>query len=194
MLSGGGGPSGGLGIRFLCSFSLPVITICAMIMLSIIISLLNIFLGWMAWVKICLADCRSQEMSASLFVGWPLDAPDPTGRLAYAADAQCLREALWNVLMTNPGERLMRPDFGAGLEPMDRPAQHREHAAAHRLLDHRGGRRNGSSASRSANVSVAADPNGCSRASIVTLSYTARGQPARRLEQLSLSPSLSGGG
>jgi hypothetical protein len=50
----GGGPSGGLGIRFLCSFSLPVITICAMLMLSIVISLLNIFLGWMAWVKICI--------------------------------------------------------------------------------------------------------------------------------------------
>ena len=54
MLSGGGGPSGGLGIRFLCSFSLPAITICAMVMLSVMISLLNIFLGWMAWVKICL--------------------------------------------------------------------------------------------------------------------------------------------
>jgi hypothetical protein len=54
MWSGGGGPSGGLGIRFLCSFSLPVITICAMLMLSIVISLLNIFMGWIAWVKICL--------------------------------------------------------------------------------------------------------------------------------------------
>jgi len=31
-----------------------VITICAMLMLSIVISLLNIFLGWMAWVKICI--------------------------------------------------------------------------------------------------------------------------------------------
>ena len=54
-------------------------------------------------------------MSASLFVGWPFEAPDSTGRLAYAADTQCLREALWNVLMTTPGERLMRPTFGAGL-------------------------------------------------------------------------------
>jgi len=54
MWSGGGPPSGGLGIRFLCSFSLPVITICAMLMLSVVISLLNIFLGWMAWVKICI--------------------------------------------------------------------------------------------------------------------------------------------
>ena len=54
MMTGSGGPSGGPGIRMLCSFSLPVITICAMIMLSVIIGLLNIFLGWMAWVKICL--------------------------------------------------------------------------------------------------------------------------------------------
>ncbi len=54
MMSGGGGSTGGLGIRFICSFSLPVITICAMIMLSVIINLLNIFLGWIAWVKICL--------------------------------------------------------------------------------------------------------------------------------------------
>jgi hypothetical protein len=54
MMTGKSGPSGGLGIRFLCSFSLPVITICAMILLSVIIGLLNIFLGWMAWVKICL--------------------------------------------------------------------------------------------------------------------------------------------
>ena len=47
-------PSGGLGIGFICSFSLPAISICAMLMLSITLSLLNIFLSWMAWVKICL--------------------------------------------------------------------------------------------------------------------------------------------
>ena len=50
----GGQPSGGLGIGFICSFSLPAISICAMLMLSITLSLLNLFLGWMAWVKICL--------------------------------------------------------------------------------------------------------------------------------------------
>lgn len=54
-------------------------------------------------------------MTASLFVGWPLDAPDAQGRLSYAHDARCLRDALWNVLMTSPGERLMQPAFGAGL-------------------------------------------------------------------------------
>jgi hypothetical protein len=54
MWTGNGSAPGGGGIRFICSFSLPVISICAMVMLSIVISLLNIFLGWMAWVKICL--------------------------------------------------------------------------------------------------------------------------------------------
>ena len=54
MWNGSGSPSGGLGIRFICSFSLPVLMICAMLMLMIVIVLLNIFLGWMAWVKICL--------------------------------------------------------------------------------------------------------------------------------------------
>jgi hypothetical protein len=53
-MSTGAQPSGGLGIGYICSFSLPAISICAMIALSIILSLLNIFLGWMAWVKICL--------------------------------------------------------------------------------------------------------------------------------------------
>ena len=51
-------------------------------------------------------------MSPSLFTGWPLDAPDAFGRLAFAEDGLCLREALWNLLMTSPGERLMRPAFG----------------------------------------------------------------------------------
>jgi hypothetical protein len=50
----GSPPGGGLGIGFICSFSLPAISICAMLMLSVTLSLLNIFLGWMAWVKICL--------------------------------------------------------------------------------------------------------------------------------------------
>jgi len=47
-------PPSGLGIRFICSFSLPVITICAMLMLSIMVGLLNLFMMWMPFVKICL--------------------------------------------------------------------------------------------------------------------------------------------
>lgn len=45
---------GGIGIQWICSFSLPVITLVAMILLMIMISLLNIVFFWLPWVKICL--------------------------------------------------------------------------------------------------------------------------------------------
>ncbi|TQV71503.1 hypothetical protein FLL45_20335 [Aliikangiella marina] len=44
----------GIGIQWICSFSLPVITLVAMIILMIMISLLNIIFFWLPWVKICL--------------------------------------------------------------------------------------------------------------------------------------------
>ncbi len=44
----------GLGIQWICSFSLPVITLVAMILLMIMISLLNIIFFWLPWIKICL--------------------------------------------------------------------------------------------------------------------------------------------
>ena len=47
-------PGPGLGIQWICSFSLPVVTLVAMILLMIIISLLNIVFFWMPWVRICL--------------------------------------------------------------------------------------------------------------------------------------------
>jgi hypothetical protein len=50
-------PSGeppSVGIQWICSFSLPVITLVAMILLTIMISLLNIVFFWMPWVRICL--------------------------------------------------------------------------------------------------------------------------------------------
>jgi hypothetical protein len=47
-------PEGGMGIQWICSFSLPVITLVAMILLMIMISLLNIIFFWLPWVKICL--------------------------------------------------------------------------------------------------------------------------------------------
>ena len=54
-------------------------------------------------------------MSGTLNTGWPLDAPGADGRLRFATGPDALREALWNLLMTSPGERLMQPAFGAGL-------------------------------------------------------------------------------
>ena len=42
-----------LDIAWICSFSIPVITICAFIVLNIFLSLFDIFFQWMARVKIC---------------------------------------------------------------------------------------------------------------------------------------------
>jgi len=48
-----GAPSA-MGIQWICSFSLPSITLVAMILLMIMISLLNIVFFWMPFVRICL--------------------------------------------------------------------------------------------------------------------------------------------
>ena len=45
-------PDGGLGM--ICSFSLPIITICALILLMIIVKLLDIVFRWMPFFQICL--------------------------------------------------------------------------------------------------------------------------------------------
>ena len=48
-------------------------------------------------------------------MSFPLGGVDAQGRLLYAGDDQSVREVIRNILLTNPGERLMRPVFGAGL-------------------------------------------------------------------------------
>ncbi len=42
------------GITWICSFSIPIITICAFIVLNIFLTLFNIVFGWMFFLKICL--------------------------------------------------------------------------------------------------------------------------------------------
>jgi uncharacterized protein len=50
-------------------------------------------------------------------IGWPLlPLPDEHGRLAYPDLAASVRQTIRAILSTRPGEQLMRPDFGAGLE------------------------------------------------------------------------------
>ncbi len=50
-------------------------------------------------------------------IGWPLlPLPDETGRLAWPALEKSLAQQLQVILRTRPGEQLMRPTFGAGLE------------------------------------------------------------------------------
>jgi phage baseplate assembly protein W len=61
---------------------------------------------------------------AFLGVGWAFPpAPAPTGDIAMAAYEEDVRQAILIIFQTTPGERLMRPHFGAGLadlvfEPM----------------------------------------------------------------------------
>jgi phage baseplate assembly protein W len=59
------------------------------------------------------------EDSARAFLGTGWAFPprlDAAGRIAEAAYEDDVREAIRIVLSTSPGERVMRPDFGAGLE------------------------------------------------------------------------------
>jgi uncharacterized protein len=62
---------------------------------------------------------------AFLGVGWSAPvALDPKGEIALAVYEEDIRQAILIILGTSPGERVMRPDFGAGLrdlvfEPMN---------------------------------------------------------------------------
>ncbi|QTF94232.1 GPW/gp25 family protein [Halomonas sp. BM-2019] len=47
-------------------------------------------------------------------LSWPLGGISD-GRYDWSQDERSVREVLLNILLTRPGERLMRPDFGAGL-------------------------------------------------------------------------------
>lgn len=48
--------------------------------------------------------------------GWPLDLPwSVDGRGRTRASTDHVRDLIEQVLLTSPGERVMRPDFGAGL-------------------------------------------------------------------------------
>ena len=55
---------------------------------------------------------------------------DANGRIAWSEGPQNIRESIRIILLTNPGERMGLPDFGAGLQPLlfepNTPTQHRK--------------------------------------------------------------------
>jgi hypothetical protein len=53
-LDGKGKEGSGIGLGWICSFSLPIITLCAFIVLNIFLQLLNIVFFWMFYIKICI--------------------------------------------------------------------------------------------------------------------------------------------
>jgi phage baseplate assembly protein W len=71
--------------------------------------------------------------SGKAFLGRGLSFPpavDTSGQVAMVAYEQDIRQSLQIILATNHGERLMRPEFGAGLrdfvfEPADLSTMHR---------------------------------------------------------------------
>jgi len=55
----------------------------------------------------------------TIAVGWPLlPVPDAEGRIDWPDPATSVRQMIEVILRTAPGEQLMRPAFGAGLEAM----------------------------------------------------------------------------
>jgi hypothetical protein len=51
----------GLELGWLCSFSIPIITLCAFIVLNIFLSLFDIVFRWMAFIKICIPIPKQAE-------------------------------------------------------------------------------------------------------------------------------------
>src|SRR3954468_22311898 len=68
------------------------------------------------------ADLEPPHATASkafLGRGWAFPVrPDRTGAVAMAAYEEDVRQAILIILRTNPGERVMRPDFGTGLDAL----------------------------------------------------------------------------
>lgn len=52
-------------------------------------------------------------------VGWGFPVGvDPDGTITRASDEECIRDAVWLILSTAKGERVMRPDFGCGIHDL----------------------------------------------------------------------------
>jgi len=57
--------------------------------------------------------------AAFLGQGWSFPVqPGPDGEIAMAAFEEDIRQAILIIMQTDPGERVMRPDFGAGLNAL----------------------------------------------------------------------------
>lgn len=53
-----------------------------------------------------------------LGVGWAHPVSRDGARIATAAYEDSIRDAVWLILATAPGERVMRPDFGCGIHDL----------------------------------------------------------------------------
>ena len=58
---GKGSGRNGLGLGWICSFSLPIITLCAFIVLNIFLQLFNLIFWWLPMLKICIPIPKAKE-------------------------------------------------------------------------------------------------------------------------------------
>jgi phage baseplate assembly protein W len=123
--------------------------------------------------------------------GWPLGAPDDSGALNWTSGEDCLREALWNLLLTSPGERLMRPSFGAGLRDfLNQPNTE----TTRQLITNSITRAVTAWETRVTLVDVTVDPDPADLGSVlIDVRYSARASVGMPPSQLSLSLTLGGG-
>ena len=56
----GSGSASGIGIQWICSFSIPIITLCAFIVLNIFLQLFDLIFRWLLYIKICLPLPKSK--------------------------------------------------------------------------------------------------------------------------------------
>lgn len=54
LMKGEGRQGSGPGLGWICGFNIPIITLCAFIVLFIFLALLNIIFFWLPWVRICI--------------------------------------------------------------------------------------------------------------------------------------------
>jgi hypothetical protein len=59
-LEGSAGRGSGFTLDWICGFSIPIITICAFIVLNIFLNLLNLIFRWLPFVKICIPFPRKK--------------------------------------------------------------------------------------------------------------------------------------
>jgi uncharacterized protein len=63
------------------------------------------------------SNLNSLNSPSLIPTGWPLlSVPDDQGQLHYPDLAESIRQLIEIILRTRPGEQLMRPEFGGGLE------------------------------------------------------------------------------
>ncbi len=74
-----------------------------------------------------------------LGTGWQIPLGFVGGRLQTASDEACVEQAIWAILETAPGERMMRPEFGCAIHDLVFAAANPQlvgqiHAAVHAAL------------------------------------------------------------